>query len=64
MWFFFYSGCCGLAGIVTFAVEQNDKTDLADTSYGWALALVAAGSGLAVLCGVGFCVSGLLFEDS
>lgn len=33
-----------------------------NVTYGWALALVAAGSGLAVILGVGFCLSGAYFE--
>lgn len=55
-------GLGGLAGIITYAVKTNDymRNSL---SYGWALALVAAGSGLAVIIGVGFCVSGCFLES-
>lgn len=54
-------GLGGLAGIITYAVKTNDSLG-SEWNYSWALALVAAGSGLAVILGVGFCVSGIFLE--
>lgn len=55
------AGLGGLAGIIVYAVKTEDMAS--GYSYGWALALVAASSALAVILGVGFCVSGFFFEN-
>ena len=57
------AGLGGLAGVVVYAVKMNDGI-VSGVSYGWALSLVAAGAGLAVILGVGFCVSGIFLENT
>lgn len=53
-------GMAGLAGIITYAVKTNESVN--NVKYGWALAINAAGSGLAIVLGVGLCLSGAFFE--
>jgi hypothetical protein len=60
---FVFAGMGGIAGIIVFAVKTNDNIK-SGTHYGWALALVAAGSALAFIVGVGFGVSGCFMEGS
>ncbi|XP_076439482.1 uncharacterized protein LOC143279342 [Babylonia areolata] len=53
-------GLGGLAGIIVYVVKTMD----AQGTFGWAFALVTGGSGLAILLGVGFCVSGFFYEKN
>ncbi|KAL8620535.1 hypothetical protein ACOMHN_066958 [Nucella lapillus] len=54
------AGLGGLSGIIVYAVKTDSLPT--DFSYGWAMALLAASSALAVILGIGFIVSGCFFE--
>ncbi|KAK7112306.1 uncharacterized protein [Littorina saxatilis] len=54
-------GLGGLAGVIVYAIKTKDLL-VGNAGYSWSLALVAAGAGLAVIVGMGFCVSGFFLE--
>nr|KAG5688974.1 hypothetical protein BaRGS_023747 [Batillaria attramentaria] len=56
------TGLPGLAGVIVYVIKMDDLVKGDNTSYGWALALLAAGSGLLVVIGVGFLIHGAFLE--
>lgn len=56
------TGMGGLAGIITYVIKMDIQMT-SDAVFGWALALLAAGSGLMVVIGVGFLIHGCFLEN-
>lgn len=48
--------------MIVYAIKTNKDSLVGNAGYSWSLALVAAGAGLAVIVGMGFCVSGFFLE--